>query len=255
VICARIESRKRCGEAGWLHRLRDDGRHRPQQRRVNLSLSASAVSIIDFGAMAAQYEQALGPHQRELLAAELGVTTGSLSRLQVGWSECDRSYTFPMRDRAEDGVACGIRLRRPDGFKWAVKGSKQGLFIPRKFPVGDTLLICEGPTDTAALLMLCFDAVGRPSCNGGLGLVVDLVQRHHFSDVVIIADRDQPGQRGARYLASRLVGYVPNGVRVVTPPAKDAREWVQQGANRLDVLDAIEAAPTMALTYSGRTIR
>ena len=27
VICARVESYKCCGEAGWLHRLHDDGYH------------------------------------------------------------------------------------------------------------------------------------------------------------------------------------------------------------------------------------
>jgi hypothetical protein len=67
--------------------------------------------------------------------------------------------------------------------------------------------------------------------------------------MAIIADSDAPGQRGARSLAARLVGYVRNGVRIVTPPAKDAREWVRQGATRRDVLDAIEAAPIMQLRY------
>jgi hypothetical protein len=71
---------------------------------------------------------------------------------------------------------------------------------------------------------------------------------------VIIADADAPGQRGARSLAARLVGYVPDGVRIVTPPAKDAREWVRAGADRLDILDAIEAAPTLTLSYTGRAI-
>jgi len=159
-----------------------------------------------------------------------------------------------MRDRAEDGVVCGIILRRPDGSKWAVTGSRHGLFVPRNFPIGDTLVICEGASDTASMLMLCFDAVGRPSCNSGSGLLIDLVQCHHFVHVVIVADRDLPGQRGARYLASRLVGYVSGGVRIVTPPAKDAREWVGQGATRLDAIDTMKAAPMMQLTYSVKAV-
>jgi hypothetical protein len=72
--------------------------------------------------------------------------------------------------------------------------------------------------------------------------------------VAIIADADAPGQRGARYLASRLVGYVHGGVRIVTPPAKDAREWVQQGATRDDVLAAIDAAPVLQLTYGVKAV-
>jgi hypothetical protein len=255
VICARIESAMRVGNrgSGWLHRLRSDP-FEPKRTRRTISVDIPTEPAIDFDSMAADCESALGPHRRALLAEELGVTVEVLSRLQVGWGERYKSFTFPMRDRAEDGTATGIRLRRTDGTKWAVKGSRQGLFVPRSFPIGGTLVITEGPTDAAAMLMLCFDAVGRPSCNSGVGLLVDLVQQHHFQDVAIIADRDIPGQRGARYLASRLVGYVPEGVKIVTPPstAKDARQWVQSGADRHDIMDAIEAAPAIVLTYSGR---
>jgi hypothetical protein len=237
------------GEAGWLHRLRlDEWRDRPRQRRRRIQTQVEPT--IDFDALAAKCESALGHHRREMLAAELGVTAESLLRLQVGWSEQHRSFTFPMRD--SEGMACGIRLRRIDGSKWAVRGSKQGLFLPRNFPLDESLMVCEGPSDTAAALMLCFNAIGRPSCNGGTKLILDVVERWHPADVVIVADSDAQGQRGARYLASRLVGYVPGGVRIVIPPAKDARDWVRSGADRLDVLDAIESAPTMTLTYARR---
>ena len=54
-----------------------------------------------------------------------------------------------------DGNVWGIRIRRPDGAKFSIKGGKEGLFIPEEFG-GDRLLIAEGPTDTAALLDLGF---------------------------------------------------------------------------------------------------
>ena len=251
VICARVESAMRVGNrgSGWLHRLRHDPF---ELRRTRRTVDLPAEPVIDFDTVASRCESALGLHRRGLLAEELGVTADSLSRLQVGWSEQHRSFTFPMRDA--DGNLRGIRLRRIDGSKWAVKGSRQGLFLPRSFPIGNTLVVCEGPSDSAAMLMLCFDAAGRASCNSGTELLIDLVQQHHFEDVVIIADRDVPGQRGARYLASRLAGYVPDGVRIVTPPAKDAREWVPQGADRLTVLDAIQAAPALTLMYSSKVL-
>ncbi len=256
VICSRVESAKRIGTkgAGWLHRLRDDDqwKDRPRQRRV--TIQALANQAISFDKMAAECESALGPHRRGLVAAELGVTVQSLDRLQVGWSERHRSFTFPMRDAY--GNACGIRLRRLDGSKWAVKGSRQGLFVPRHFPIDDLLMICEGPTDTAAMLMLCFDAVGRPSCNGGVSQLIDLVKHHRTKQVVIIIDADAPGQRGADHLAYRLAAYVPDGVRIVTPlvDAKDAREWVCSGASRLDILEAIDAAPALQLTYAVKAV-
>jgi hypothetical protein len=152
------------------------------------------------------------------------------------------------------GTVRGIRLRGTDGRKWAVRGGREGLFVPEHIATDAPLVIVEGATDTAALLDLDFSSVGRPSCSGGVRLLIDLVEAWHPQQVIVIADGDAPGQRGARYLASRLVGYVPDGVWIVTPPrgVKDARAWVCSGATRLDVLDAIEAAPTMTLTYARR---
>jgi 5S rRNA maturation endonuclease (ribonuclease M5) len=253
VICSRIESAKRVGTrgAGWLHRLRDDPFELQRQSRV-VTIGAPSEPATDLSAMARDCHQAMGPHLRGLLADGLSVSIDSLVRLGVGWSARHRATTWPMTDAS--GVVRGIRLRAADGRKWSVRGGREGLFIPANVPIGDTLVIVEGATDTAALLDMHLDVVGRPSCTGGVSQLVDLIETWHPQDVVIIADADAPGQRGARYLAARLVGYVPDGVRIVTPPAKDAREWVRAGADRLDILDAIEAAPTLTLSYTGRAI-
>jgi hypothetical protein len=152
------------------------------------------------------------------------------------------------------GGVLGIRLRAADGRKWSVRGGREGLFLPIDVPIAGTLLICEGASDAAALLDLHFDVVGRPSCMGGVGLLIDFVEQFQPQNIAIIADGDGPGQRGARSLAAHLVGYVPGGVRIVTPPTKDAREWVRQGADRLDVLDAIEAAPALQLRYGVKAV-
>ena len=134
----------------------------------------------------------------------------------MGWSTAYRAWSFPMSDPAQHVV--GIRLRRPDGTKLSVPGGKEGLFIPVGQPTGPAgarLLICEGVTDTAALLDLGFPAVvGRPSCSGGVALIVALVQERRPAEVVLMADADEPGVRGANNLASVLVAYGP-AVRVV----------------------------------------
>jgi hypothetical protein len=59
--------------------------------------------------------------------------------------------------------------------------------------------------------------------------------------VVIMADGDEPGQRGAENLASVLVAYAP-AVRVIRPPEgiKDARAWLQAGGTRQDVQKLID---------------
>ena len=164
------------------------------------------------------------------LARDLGVTIEALERLCTGWS--GDAWTFPMRDAA--GRILGVRLRLPSGRKLAVRGGREGIFYPVDLPTDltdDTLLVCEGPTDCAAALDLGALAVGRPSCTGGVRHVVELVQRRRPARVVVVADDDGPGRRGAEALASTLLPYVRR-VQVVTPPAKDLRAWRQAGATQ-----------------------
>jgi hypothetical protein len=154
------------------------------------------------------------------------------------------------------GQAVGIRLRTDLGRKFAAKGSKEGLFLPTDFDGTGLVLICEGPTDTAAMLDLGFQAVGRPSCTGGAALLVALVKRHRPGEVAIVADNDGPGQEGALGLVHRLVIHVPI-LRLLTPPdgKKDARAWKQAGASREEVLKAIRSAQTHRLSIRTGEVR
>ena len=135
----------------------------------------------------------------------------------------------------------GVRRRFPNGRKCCVNGSQTGLFVPTGVPDTGQLLICEGPTDTAALLTLGFPAIGRPSCTGGMTYLVHLARGRN---VVIVADADVPGQRGAIRLATSLRPHCPS-VRIIVPPCgvKDARAWVQAGATRGDIEWTIANGP------------
>ncbi len=125
-----------------------------------------------------------------------------------------------MRD--EMGSVIGIRLRRSDGFKWAIRGSRNGLFIPAgAYFHHHTLCICEGPTDTAAALTLGLQVIGRPFCRGGTQMLVSFC-RQLQAPVAIVSDADGPGIAGAEALADELVGVTK--VRVIRPlKGKDLR--------------------------------
>ncbi|MCX7428734.1 MAG: toprim domain-containing protein [Planctomycetia bacterium] len=208
------------------------------------------ATVIDFGAFAQQCRADATPKALGQLAESLGVSRESLDRLAVGWSVQDRAWSFPMSNAAGD--VTGIRLRLPSGRKLSVKGGREGLFIPSDFTTEGRLLICEGPTDAAALLDLGFpDVIGRPSCSGGVQHVCDLIRRLHVTNVFIVADADAPGQRGAESLAGRLLirGAM---VRIITPPAgiKDARQWKGSGASGVDVSYAFYSAPMYQATIT-----
>jgi hypothetical protein len=170
------------------------------------------------------------------LADALNVSVHSLAAMHVGWSEGHRSWTFPMRDAS--ARITGVRLRRPDGSKWAVKGSSEGLFYaPGK--IGQTVYVAEGASDVAAMMTLGLSAVGKPSAQGGgpalAGMLAGL-------DVVLIADSDDVGKRGAQATAHHLIG-VARRVRIVVPSVgKDVREWVRAGADAHRIRMAAERA-------------
>src|SRR5262245_33819829 len=252
AICARTESSKRCGEAGWLHRLRDDG-WRPARRIVRSLPLTTAGHRRDLASLAAGCRDAVDPVQLDVLTRSLGLTVDSLAALGIGWAEHYRAWSFPMTEAA--GAVIGIRLRRPDGSKFAVKGGREGLFLPATDPTDPRLLVCEGPTDTAALLDLGYTAVvGRPSCTGGIKLLVELVQRRQPDGVVIVADSDEPGRCGADSLASVLLAYCPM-MRVVVPKHfKDVREFLRAGGTRRQLEQAIEAAPALRLAIQSRRV-
>ncbi len=197
--------------------------------------------------MAEVMRRNLRPGWLSKAAAMLGLPAESLARLGVGWSVVDNATSWPMRNDVGDVI--GIRLRCPrTSRKWAVKGSSAGLFYSLdllSIERPERVLVCEGPSDTAALLSVGLDAVGVPSAGGGRDLLVALFRRLNPIEVVIVADGDGPGLLGAERIAAVINDCV---VRIISPPdgVKDARAWVCGGADGLAILRACDAAPVRA---------
>ena len=223
--------------------------HKEWWRHVRtVRLTPKPTPRADLPKLADHYRATVNSDELNRLADNVGLSIDSLQRLGVGWAAEHRAWSFPMTDTT--GRVQGIRLRRSDGFKFAIKGGHDGLFIPAGFDHSDMpLLICEGPTDTAAMLDIGLgDVIGRPSCSGGVGLILAHIKRHKPTEAVILSDADAPGMRGANALASALVAHGPT-VRVIQPPhgINDARAWLRAGATRQDVMDIIEAADVRRL--------
>jgi phage/plasmid primase-like uncharacterized protein len=225
---------------------------RPVVRHVPLAADGQQVS---WGLLARQFQTDADPGRLDQLAAGLGLSVTSLCQLGLGWSAQHRAWSFPMTDA--NGNVLGIRLRRTDGRKFSVKGGREGLFVPEGATEDKSpLLICEGPTDAAALLDMGFrGVVGRPNCTGGIKLLAELVRRRQPPEVVIVSDGDEPGQVGAGTLALVLVAYAP-AVRVIAPPEgiKDAREWRKAGGTKADVEKVIGAAQVRRLAIRSKIV-
>lgn len=236
AICPRIVSATPAGDAGFVHVI--DPNATP--------LDASKVSVrsqrpyFNGVYIHRQCRESLGD-RAAALAEKLGVSVASLDALGLGYCDREKAYSFPMRDGL--GSIVGIRLRNDEGKKWAIRNGKQGLFYNASVPRRDTVFVFEGPTDTAAGLDWGFNSIGRASALGNHNEVRAVVGSRR---VVIVADgRDENGigLRGANVLALDIARTAEE-VRVIVPPAKDARAWKNDGASAKDVLKLMaEARP------------
>ncbi len=233
-----------------------DGDHtpaavRPIERR--LSIPEQTVAPVLFRLMAEVWRRNMRPNYLLRAAELLGLPVDPIERLGVGWSVEHQATSWPMRNAAGDVV--GVRLRCPKtGKKWAVKGSRAGLFFPLDLLTierPERLIVCEGPTDTAAMLAVGLHAVGVPSAGGSIDLLLELCRRIRPEYLQIMADADGPGAVGAERVATALVIVAP--VVVVSPlgGCKDSRAWVVGGADRDAIVAAGDVAPVRRMTIHG----
>jgi len=255
-VCMRVEDGavRQTKNGGWLHRLKEQA-FQPRAHVRKIVVSEPEMPSVDCSRLATDFAAAVDHERLAEFANALGLSADSLTRLEVGWSSDSKAWAFPMR-RGQQIV--GIRLRSWAGHKWSVTGGREGLFIPYGLTYAEMLLIAEGPTDTAALLEMGFEAVGRPSCAGGVVLLVDLVRSRRVKQVVIVSDVDEhgAGQRGAETLAVALVPYCAS-IRVISPPGgiKDVRDWKRTGAGHDDIMAVVEATPVRRLVIRSKKVQ
>jgi len=179
---------------------------------------------INFDLLWKRHSERTTPDRISSLAENLGVESQALDMIGCVWVPEHCAYGFPMKDGATKII--GMRLRNSEGKKWAIKGSKSGLFIPAEF-TESTVFIAEGPTDVAAGLSLGLHVIGRPACLGQEEMVAHYIRLFQFKRAVIVSDDDGPGFRGATKLQSTL--RVPSALFI--PPCKDLRQFVSLGGN------------------------
>ena len=158
-------------------------------------------------------------------------------------------------ERNADGEITGNAYRLPDGSKSFKTGSRRGLIVAWPLDTyagsshGNPIFICEGASDTAALLQFGLDAVGVPMTGKSGDMLAELLKGRH---VAIVADNDEPGMRGANKIAEQLV-LACKSVRIINLPedCKDAREAVLNGANMKDFIDLAEQAESFSIPLSG----
>lgn len=236
VFCMRVESQLKSKNGANIHILKDT----PRSERAYTPPPPTRLKKLDLE----KYHERLRAEWDHIwadgTAMSIGVDEEALERLSPGWDCFNKAVGFPMRDA--EGKVIGIRLRNWKAQKWAVSGSSDGLFFDPTMELGEDkeIVICEGPTDTAAGLTLGLFCVGRSSCQTGTDLLRSLCKRLGTRLITIVSDNDgykecgdslrRPGIDGAIALG-KSIGRM---YRIVVPPKKDLRQWLAEGLTLRD---------------------
>ncbi len=202
---------------------------------------APAVSSEKLARLCYQYRQY--PHKGVFmeLAETLGIKPDVFGKFHIGFD--GKAYTIPMF--GPDADLIGIRRRFMDGTKRAVRGSRNGLFVPaQRIDPRHPLFIAEGESDCIAVYQLGFQVVGLPGAGQCKKMLAEFMTNHGFMSAVIVADNDKAGKRGAFELSGFLCN---NGfeIRVIYPPLphKDFRQWLNAGIRGYwEVIDLVDLA-------------
>ena len=227
--CMRVESERACPSGGWYHFY-------DNRTRIDfVPRSKPAPARIDAGAVIGRIRIKSLPQQLEQSARVLGVTVAALESLGAAWHTEKNALAFPMFDAQRNEI--GIRLRNELGFKWAVSGSRNGLFIPKELNPQLVTFLPEGPTNTAALLSIGIQAIGRPNVLAGNEELARCLKHFRIRRAVVVADNDSlkqignregyPGIEGAIKLQKQLK--VPTVIWMPPSPLKDVRDFINRG--------------------------
>jgi hypothetical protein len=232
--CMRVMSGTPMRNGGWFHPFGGPAPISPPASREKLVPERPDCSAIMRG-----WRARTTPDMMAGIAATLSLSPQSLEWLGAAWAPEKMAVAFPMFDETAGTIdqPCGVRLRAEDGRKFAVTGSKSGIFIPFGALLKIScrrIFVCEGPTDTGACLEIGCFAIGRASCRGGEAIVRACLDQLCPDEVVVVSDNDGPGILGADHLMTTL----PMQRVKLTTPCKDMRKFVQAGGTS-QVLDSM----------------
>lgn len=189
----------------------------------------TVAAVANFPMLHMMYRESLTSIQLRNIADVLGVSTGSLMDMGLGWSAAHHVYTVPVYD--SDWHIVGIYTRDNEGNKKLLPGSTSGLFLPNSFrSKPGVTFVAEGMSDTAALATIGLNVVGRYNAGCNVECLVKLLACH---TTYIIADTGAAGERGAKELGIALncagVIHMPSG----TTPIKDVRDLLCTGGRSI----------------------
>lgn len=173
-----------------------------------------------------RFARELGVAPRALRALRCGIATrADLDELRVGFAKGGRpteALAFPEHDAS--GELVGFCFRASDGSKGTATGTRRGIVRSSRPEQPGPRMFVEGPSDAAAAETMFLSPIGRPSARSAVELVADMPDLD-ASELLVIADSDPAGLKGAEEFARALAERIQRGVSCVQLPegTKDVR--------------------------------
>lgn len=241
-ICQREETRKKCGDAGWLHVYSEVDRE--QSRPVHRPSQEPPKKAIDWRMLAKKFSAMLTEESKARYTSSLGLPANAYERFPyfgVCYEGDEEVLTFA--ETTGKGDIIGLNRRYPSGEKKFMPGGSRGLTLPKGwFNPGDgPIYVVEGASDTMAMISAGLFAIGRPSNQGGAAFIAEYLQTINQPKVpvVIVGENDRrwkpdkgvfewPGLVGAVRVAGEVAKQSKNEVFWTLPPQdyKDARDYL-----------------------------
>ncbi len=156
------------------------------------------------------------------LAEKLNLPPVVFTNLGVGTRT--NVFYFPMFNAQLKLI--GLKIRNLDGKKWCLEHSQLGIYVSRSIVVSKELYICEGESDTAALLSHNYNVVGRASATSCKGILKEFTKQ--FPKVTIVSDYDIHGLGFKE--SCKLARFINRPVSIVlNREYKDIRKWINSG--------------------------
>jgi twinkle protein len=173
---------------------------------------------------------------------ERGLTDATIDAFKIG-EQSRGEDVYAVFPYLRDDALVNVKYRNPDRKEdmRQEKGAEPCLFGWHLIdPKARTIVITEGEVDAMTLHQVGIAAL---SINQGAGnhqwIESDWERLERFSDILVCFDNDEAGDKGAAEVIKRLGMERCRRMRV---GAKDANQWLQDGAERVDFDGAVEDA-------------
>ncbi|MEO5804418.1 MAG: DUF5906 domain-containing protein [Verrucomicrobiota bacterium] len=234
-----------------------------EDRKPSLSVSAGALGKLlvkcQAGCDTRNVMDSLGLKLKDLFPAENGAGKRSEEKKKIvatyDYTDARGKLLYQVvRFEPKD-----FRQRKPDksakdGWNWKLSGVQRVIYrLPEIMDAvsrGETVFICEGEKDVAALVAHGFNA----TCNaGGAGkFPKDAYTVFKDAKVVIIADKDEPGRKHAAKIATKIKPLAKSVKVLELPdmadkPVKDAADFFSAGGSKESFCEIVEKAGEFTL--------